>query len=107
MFDKKRTCEVCGNYLDTLISKARPNVKTCSNKCRQKRYRDRKRNVEKSVTDPSQDFQKFVLDEARMLRIRCFVSDCMRGLNPYQLSTNKGPRGLHASPNPRVTGFDT
>lgn len=104
---KKRTCIVCGNYLDTLFEKARKNVITCSNKCRQKRYRERKRNAENGVTDSDQAFQEHDLDESRLRRIRCFVDDCLRGLNPYQLSSNKGPRGLHASPNPSVTGIDT
>ena len=105
--NEKRKCVVCGSYLDTLFEKARSNVKTCSNKCRQKHYRDRKRSLESGVVDPSQDFQKFVLDDARILRIRCFIKDCLRGLNPYQLPPNKGPRGLHATPNPRVSGIDT
>ena len=106
MYDKRK-CLVCGNFLDTLFEKARSNVKTCSNKCRQKYYRDRKRNADYGVTDPSQDFQKHVLDEARIVRTRCFVRDCEKGLNPYQLRSNYGPGGLHASPNPRVLGIDT
>ena len=104
---KSRTCEVCGARLDTLFEKARPNVKTCSNKCRQKHYRDRKRNSESRVTENENDLQEHNLDEARLLRIRCFVNDCLAGLNPYQLGPNKGPRGLHATPNPRVIGIDT
>lgn len=105
--NKARTCEVCGARLDTLFEKARPNVKTCSNKCRQKRYRDRKRNAINGVTDSAKEFQEHDLDEARLKRIQCFVNDCIAGLNPYQLGSNKGPRGLHASPNPRVIGIDT
>ena len=105
--DKPRTCEVCGNRLDTLFEKARPNVRTCSNKCRQKRYRDRKRNAINGVTDSAKAFEEHDIDEARLKRIQCFVNDCLAGLNPYQLGSNKGPRGLHASPNPRFIGIDT
>lgn len=105
--EKPRTCEVCGNFLDTLFEKARPNVRTCSNKCRQKRYRNRKRNTINGVTDSAKAFQEHDIDEARLKRIQCFVNDCIAGLNPYQLGSNKGPRGLHASPNPRVIGIDT
>ena len=102
-----RKCIVCRRLLDTLFEKARPNVKTCSNKCRQKHYRDRKRNAESGVTVSDEAFQQHDVDEARLLRIRCFLADCLAGLNPYQLAPYKGPRGLHASPNPRVTGIDT
>ena len=107
MHFKRRHCVVCGNYLDTLFEQARPNAFTCSNKCRQKRYRDRKRNAIESVDLRSNDHQDHELDEARIKRIRCFVADCLRGLNPYQVRSNKGPRGLHASPNPSVCGIDT
>ena len=105
--DKPRTCLVCGRLLDTLFEKARPNVVTCSNKCRQKRYRERKRFEKEDKAKRDRDFQEHDLDEARLKRVRSFVDDCKRGLNPYQLSPNKGPRGLHASPNPSVTSFDT
>ena len=107
MFNQKRKCLVCGRYLDTLFEKARPNVKTCSNRCRQKRYRDRKRNEQNGVADSESSFQSHEIDEARLKRVRCFVKDCLAGFNPYQIYANKGPRGLHASPNPRVTGIDT
>lgn len=104
---ESRTCEVCGNRLDTLFEKARPNVRTCSNKCRQKRYRDRKRNASNGVTLSDQAYAEHKIDQARLLRIRCFVNDCLDGLNPYQIGPNKGPRGLHATPNPRLSGIDT
>lgn len=107
MNDEKRKCAVCGCYLDTLFEKARPNVKTCSNKCRQKLYRDKNRDSKIDAAVPKQAFQSHELDEARIKRVRCFIADCVRGLNPYQLPSNKGPRGLHASPNPRVIGIDT
>ena len=105
--NEKRKCLVCSNFLDTLFEKAGPNVVTCSNKCRQKRYRDRERYAEIGVTVFSQAFEEHDLDESRLRRIRCFVDDCLRGLNPYQLRPNKGPGGLHASPNPCVIGIDT
>ena len=107
MFDERRTCLVCGNYLDTLFDLARPNVVTCSNKCRQKRYRDRKRNEEVGPRISNQDMDDHELEEARLKRVRCFVADCIRGLNPYQIVPNKGPGGLHASPKPSVFGIDT
>ena len=107
MFNERRSCVVCGASLDTLFEKARPNVVTCSNKCGQKRYRDRKRNANDSVKLRGQDFLDHEIDEARVKRIRCFVNDCLRGLNPYQVRPNKGPGGLHASPNPSVCGIDT
>ena len=107
MSKERRACVVCGANLDTLFEKARPNVVTCSNKCRQKRYRERKRELESDEETIKQDYVFHSIDEARLNRIRSFVSDCKRGLNPYQVRPNKGPGGLHASPNPSVTGFDT
>ena len=107
MREKPRVCLVCGNRLDTLFESARPNVVTCSNKCRQKRYRDRKRNVRSNAEITNDDLTGRQIDDARIKRIRCFVADCVRGLNPYQVRTNKGPGGLHASPNPSVCGIDT
>ena len=107
MHKKPRSCTVCGNRLDTLFESARPNVVTCSNKCRQKRYRDRKRNVRPTAEITSDDLTGRQVDDARIRRIRCFVADCVRGLNPYQVRSNKGPGGLHASPNPTVCGIDT
>ena len=63
----ERVCVVCGMNLDTLFEKARPNVVTCSNKCRQKRYRERKSQEVKSSVDVDNAFQQFSLDEARLL----------------------------------------
>ena len=107
MNEKPRSCVVCGNRLDTLFDAARPNVVTCSNRCRQKRYRDRKRDVRSRSEISNQDLTAKQIDDARIKRIRCFVADCIGGLNPYQVRTNKGPGGLHASPNPSVCGIDT
>ena len=107
MSEKPRSCTVCGQRLDTLFESARSNVVTCSNKCRQKRYRDRKRNVRPTAEITSDDLNGREIDDARIKRIRCFVADCLRGLNPYQVRPNKGPGGLHASPNPTVCGNDT
>ena len=104
---EKRKCCVCSNYLDTLFEQARPNVLICSNKCRQKRYRDRKRNAEYGVTESEKEFASHEIDEARLRRIKCFVDDCVRGLNPYQVPRIKSARGLHATPNPCVIGIDT
>ena len=104
---EKRRCCVCGNYLDTLFERAKRNVKTCSNKCRQKRYRDRKKHPGGDARSDSQDFRSHEVDQARLTRIRCFVEACARGLNPYQISPNKGPGGLHASPKPSFLGIDT
>lgn len=103
----RRKCLVCGNYLDTLFDEAKPNVKTCSNKCRQKLYRDRKRHLKNDIASRSDEYGEHELDEARLTRIRSFVKCCMRGLNPYQLPPYKGPGGLHASPKPSVFGIDT
>lgn len=103
----RRTCSVCGNYLDTLFETAKSNVKTCSNKCRQKRYRDRKRILERDSVQENKDLESHEIDQARLTRIQCFVADCLNSLNPYQVRTNKGAGGLHASPNPSVIGLDT
>ena len=103
----KRHCAVCGNPLDTLFERAKRNVKTCSNKCRQKRYRDRKRHPGGEARSNEIDCVSHELDEARIRRVRCFVEGCERGLNVHQVTSNKGPGGLHASPNPSFFGNDT
>ena len=104
---EKRKCCVCGSFLDTLFERAKQNVKTCSNKCRQKRYRDRKKHPGGDARSQEFDHDSHELDEARLRRIRCFVEGCERGLNVYQVTSNKGPGGLHASPKPMFLGIDT
>lgn len=103
----QRNCLVCGRSLDTLFERAKRNVKTCSNKCRQKRYRDRKRHPGGDARSNENDLRSHEADQGRARRVQAFSDDCLKGLNPFQKRSNKGPGGLHASPNSAYLGIDT
>ena len=103
---RKTHCVVCGQNLDGLFWKASDHAKYCSNRCRQKAYRERCKLARATVTAQDERYTVKVVEDARKMREQALVRDIQenatRGRKP-----KRGPGGLHRSPKTTFSGHDT
>lgn len=94
---RKTHCVVCGQNLDGLFWKASDHAKYCSNRCRQKAYRERCKLARTTVTAQDERYASEVDENALTEREKALVSDIQQNASNGRKEF-RGPGGLHRSP---------